>query len=49
MDLEKSINLTEIKKANKYTDTPLIKNIVYQIIDMSFESFLYQFQNEKEL
>ena len=44
--LDKSIEIAETKKYNLINDYPLIKKIAYQIIDYTFEGFIYQ--NEKK-
>ena len=49
ISLEKSLKLSKEHKENLLIDKPLIKSISYQIIDMAFEGYLYQIENEKNL
>ena len=48
-DLKKSIIKAEIRKNNIIHDYPLIKKIVYQIIDYTYEGYIYQQENKKDL
>ena len=47
--LDKSIEIAETKKHNIINDYPLIKKIAYQIIDYTFEGFIYQKDKKTEL
>ena len=49
ISLETCLKISEQYKKNLEIDTPLIKKITYQIIDMAFEGYLFQIKNEKEL
>jgi hypothetical protein len=47
--LDKSIEIAETKKYNLINDYPLIKKIAYQIIDYTFEGFIYQKEKKTDL
>ena len=49
ISLEKSLKISKEHKENLLIDKPLMKSISYQIIDMAFEGYLYQKENEKDL
>ena len=49
LNLKETILKSEIKKKNIINDYPLIRKITHQIIDYTFEGYLYQIENIKEL
>ena len=45
ISLEISLKISEQHKRNLEIDSPLIKKITYEIIDIAFEGYLFQIKN----